>query len=468
MIKFTSWGAAQTTTGSLHLLQINGTKVVLDCGLYQGKRSLAREYNQNFPCDPAEVDCVILSHAHIDHCGNLPTFVRKGFKGPIYCTHATADLTRVLLRDSAYIQEKDATFMNKIHKRKGEQPITPLYTIEDAEAVFPQLVAMGYYRELTLSRNIDFKFLEAGHILGSAITQLDIRMNGTEKRLVFSGDIGRGHNSILRDPEIPSDTDYLIMESTYGARGTAPVANLRESLRDIVSRVAARGGKIIIPAFSVGRTQEIVYQLNNLVNANQLPNIPMIVDSPLSTNVTSIFRTHPECYNRGIRDVLMKDPNPFGFENLRYTQSVDESKALNDIKYPCIIISASGMCEAGRILHHLRNSISDPKNCVLIVGYQAEHTLGRRIVEKQDVVRIFGEEHRLRAEVEVLNGFSAHADESELKDFAFRVKERGDRLSKIYLVHGEIQQQEPLAKYLRHSLNVDVVIPERGQEHEMQ
>ena len=467
-INLTFWGAAQTTTGSFHVVEAGGHRIVLDCGLYQGRRKLAREYNSGFAIPPSEVSGLILSHAHIDHCGNLPTFVREGYDGPIYCTHATGDLARVLLMDSAYIQEKDAKFMNKIHKRKDEPLIDPLYTMDDAEAVLPHFVTVGYYREFCFARNICGKFLEAGHILGSAITEMDIESNGQTKRLVFSGDLGRGGNSILRDAEIPSDADYLIMESTYGGREHEPTENLRAGLRDLVKRVADRNGKIIIPAFSVGRTQEIVYQLNILFNAGELPRIPCFVDSPLSNNVTQVFRAHPDCFNRKTKDIMLNDPNPFGFELLRYTQTVDESKALNDINEPCIIISASGMCEAGRILHHLRNSIEDPKNCVLIVGFQAEHTLGRRIVERQETVRIFGEKHRLRAEVAVMNGFSAHADRHELKDFAFRVRERGERLKKIFLVHGEPSQQEPLAEYLRTSLGVEVYCPARGDQIQLE
>lgn len=462
-MQLTFWGAAGETTGSHHLLDVNGERFALDCGLYQGRRQIAREYNETFACPPAEVDAVVLSHAHIDHCGNLPTFVKNGFDGPIYATAATGDLVRTLLLDSAFIQEKDAEFVNKINKRKKRPLVEPLYTIEDAQEVFPHLVTLGYYRPLSLSPHVDLKFLEAGHILGSAIVELDVRESGHARRLVFSGDLGRGENSILRDPEIPSDADYLILESTYGNRSTEPRAELKTRLRDIVARTARRGGKVIIPAFSVGRTQEIVYQLNVLFNEGELPAMPCYVDSPLSANVTEVFRNHPECYNRPVREILLNDPNPFGFERLTYIRDVEESKNLNTYLGPCIIVSASGMCEHGRILHHLRNNIEDPKNTVLIVGFQAEHTLGRRIVERREVVRIFGDEHPLRAEVEVLNGFSAHADADELRDFAFRVMERGRRLKKIFLVHGEEDQQRPFAEYLRKLLNIDVIVPERGQ-----
>jgi metallo-beta-lactamase family protein len=308
------------------------------------------------------------------------------------------------------------------------------------------------------------KFLEAGHMLGSAQIQIDIDTGlGNKHRLVFSGDIGRSRRAILREPEIPSDTETLIMESTYGNRTSPPPDDLRDELRSLVQRVSERGGKIIIPAFSVGRTQEVVYQLNALFNEGSLPRIPIFVDSPLSANVTEVFRNHPECYNRETRDIMMDDPDVFGFSQLTYIRSAEESKALNHTPGPFIVISASGMCEHGRILHHLRNSIEQSRNCVLIVGYQAENTLGRRIVERQPTVRIFGEEHALRAEVKVLNGFSAHADMNELRDYAFRVHARSaGKLKRIYLVHGEDEPQNALAEYLRTALKIDVFIPGRG------
>jgi metallo-beta-lactamase family protein len=466
-MKLEFWGAAGQTTGSFHVIESAGHVLSIDCGLFQGKRSEARTLNGQFPRPPRDFSASILSHAHMDHAGNYPTFVREGYDGPIFCTGATEDLARLMLQDSAHIQEKDAAFVSKLRARKGEPPVEPLYTVEDAEATLPLLHRWGYYTENCPTRNVCAKFLEAGHILGSAVVQLDVEEKGKTHRVVFSGDIGRGNNPILRDPEIPSDTDILIMESTYGNREHTHTDAIRESLLETVRRVADRGGKIIIPAFSVGRTQEVVYYLNLLFNSGDLPEIPCFVDSPLSTNVTQVFRAHPECFNRRTQEVLRTDPNPFGFSRLRYTENVDESKALNEFDGPCIIISASGMCEAGRILHHLRNSIENPRNCVLIVGYQAAHTLGRRLVEKHEKVRIFGEEHRLRAEVKVLNGLSGHADSHGLKDFAFRIKERGGRLRKIFLVHGERDQQEPLAQYLRDILKVDVIMPDRGDSFEL-
>lgn len=465
----TFWGAARTTTGSLHLLDVAGQRVALDCGMFQGRRSLAREYNSTFPCPPADIAAVVLSHAHIDHIGNLPTFTRQGGdQASVYCTPATADLARVMLLDSAHIQEKDTQFVNKLRRKKHEPPVDPLYTVEDAERTLEQLMTFGYYRDKPIVDGITAKYLEAGHILGSAVTQLDLTEGGKKRRLVFSGDVGRSSHPILRPPEVPSDADYLIMESTYGARVHEPAGDLRAKLLDIVKRVAERGGKLIIPAFSVGRTQEVVFHLNALFNDGSLPRLRVYVDSPLSNNVTRVFRNHPECFNRDVRDLMRTDADPFGFDCLTYIEKAEDSKALNDLTEPAIIISASGMCEAGRILHHLRNSVGDAKNCVLFVGYQAENTLGRRLVEKAEKVRIFGEEHTVRCEIKSISGLSGHADANELKDFAFRVKQRGERLKRIFLVHGELPAQETLAAYLTETLGVPVSIPSRGDVVELE
>ncbi len=468
-MKLTFWGAAKTTTGSFHLLETNGKRIALDCGLFQGRRSEFYERNREFPCPPADVHATLLSHAHIDHCGNLPNFVAQGFKGNVFGTNATMDLARTLLLDSAFIQEKDVEFVNKIRAKKDEPPVEPLYTTSDVDPCLDLFVEIGYFRTFCFAEGFCGKFIEAGHILGSAQVQLDVdRSNGTTHRLAFSGDIGRAGRDILRDPEIPSEVQTLIMECTYGNRPTGQIEGLREELRDLVRRVADRGGKIIIPAFSVGRTQDLVYQLSLLAREGELPEIPIYVDSPLSANVTEIFRNHPECFDRETRDLLRTQHDPFGFEALTYIRDVEESKALNVRKEPAVIISASGMCEAGRILHHLRNSVHDSKNCILIVGFQAEHTLGRRIVEKRPKVRIFGEEHPLRAEVKVLEGFSAHADRDELRDYAFRVHARsGGLLERVFLVHGEEEGGAELAAYLRESLGVEVHFPSRGDAFEL-
>jgi len=462
------WGAAQTTTGSHHLIEVGDVKVALDCGMFQGKRAEANERNREFPWDPADVKAVILSHAHVDHCGNLPTFASQGFRGDIHCTHPTLEISRALLEDSAHIQMKDAQFMNKRLAKKGEPLVQPLYTIEQAQATFPQLSALGMHRDLCFAPRVCGMFLNAGHILGSAVTVLDLEEKGNKHRLVFSGDIGRKKMAILPAVAAPDHAHTLICESTYGNRVHEPEENLKANLLAVVKRTAERGGKIIIPAFSVGRTQEIVFRLNELFTEGLLPRIPIFVDSPLSVRVTDIFRRYPEYYNREAAAALATDPDIFGFETLRYTESVDESKALNDIDHPVVIISASGMCEAGRILHHLRNSISNSKNTILIVGFQAENTLGRRIVEKHPKVRIFGEEHALRAEVVVMNGFSAHADSEELLDYIFHVRERsGGELRRVFLVHGEKPGQEALAERIRDTMKLEVHIPARGDSFEL-
>ncbi|MCC5876130.1 MAG: MBL fold metallo-hydrolase [Candidatus Sumerlaeia bacterium] len=469
-MKMTFWGAASTTTGSLHLLEHHGKKIALDCGLFQGRRAEYFTRNKEFPCDPSEVSTLILSHAHIDHTGNVPNFVKQGFKGDIICTHATADLVRLLLLDSAHIQEKDIQFVNKKRARRKEPPLEPLYTIEDAEQCLDMFVGAGYYRPMVVDEELTIKFLDAGHILGSSQIQVDLaKGDGAEPhRLVYSGDIGRSKRVILRNPETPSEVDTLIMESTYGSRESPPFDNLKDDLRDLVNRVAERGGKIIVPAFSVGRTQQIVYQLNVLFNEEAIPRIPIYVDSPLSTNVTAVFRQHPECFNRQTRELLQTDDDVFGFDTLTYIRSVEESIELNKRKGPFMVISASGMCEAGRILHHLRNAIGNPNNCILICGYQAEHTLGRRLVEKQKEVRIFGETHELKAEVKVLNGFSGHADKEELREYAFRVEERsGGRLRKIYLVHGEEEARKDLAEWINTHLKARAILPQRGESFDI-
>ena len=452
------FGAAREVTGSMHLLTVCGKRILLDCGLFQGRRMEAFEKNSRFPYDPASIDSLVLSHAHIDHSGNIPQLVKQGFSGSIFCTHATQDLANIMLRDSAHIQQKDAEYVNKKNKKKGLPDIKPLYTMEDAENCIPQFVGLGYNRPFPLTPEITLTFQDAGHILGSAIVILDIEEQGRKQRLTFTGDLGRKNLPIIRDPFQVEATDILITESTYGNRFHDPIEDMKPSVLRIVKETADRGGKIIVPSFSVGRTQELVYYLHELFNEGKLPEIPIYVDSPLSVNVTEIFRLHSECYDRETADLFLDNhQDPFGFFRLKYIRNVEDSKKLNNSNECCMIISASGMCEAGRILHHLKNSAGNARNTILVIGYMAENTLGRRIVEKQPVLKIFGDEIPLRAQVEVMNGFSAHADQKGLMAFVNGIQKGPDL---VFVVHGEPESANTLAEMIR-SRDPDVHVPER-------
>ncbi len=464
-MRLTFWGAAQTVTGSLHMLDFEGGRVFMDCGLFQGRRSEAKRRNEEFPADPASVDVVLLSHAHIDHSGLLPKLYRDGFRGRVYATPATRDLCTSMLADSAYIQEKDADWVNRREKRRGGDAIEPLYDAFDVEGVMEHFEDVNYRERFSPLPGLHVEYRDAGHILGSATMSLEIEENGRTVTLGFTGDVGRADRPILRDPQTMPDCDYLLCESTYGGRTHDPPDASREELARVVSEAASRGGKVIIPAFAVGRTQEIVYRLDELTNEGRLPPIPVYVDSPLAVNVTDIFKRHPECYDDDLLAYMENDHEPFGFARLTYIRDVEDSKRLNTSRLPMVIISASGMCEAGRILHHLRNNISDPKNTVMIVGFCAPHTLGRRIVEKEPEVRIFGEPHRLRAHVEVMNSYSAHADEPELVEFVSRLDP--DRLKRIFLVHGDADRQLKLRDALDGAGYRDAYGPERGESFEL-
>jgi metallo-beta-lactamase family protein len=451
-------GAAHTVTGSQHLLEVNGSRILLDCGLYQGRRSETYERNRNHPFDPSKLDAVILSHAHIDHSGNLPHLVKHDFSGPIYATKATADLADIMLRDSGHIQESDAMFVNKKRAKRGEPPIEPLYTIRDAEQVASHFRQMEYEQTFEAAPGVTARFVEAGHILGSAAVVLDIEENGRKLRLWFSGDIGRRKLPLLRDPVLPEGADYMIMESTYGDKPHRDPEAAYEEFRDVVARTIKRDGKVIIPSFAVGRTQELVYYLNQMVNDGSVRRIPVFVDSPLAVNATDIFRKHPECFDKETHDFIREHEHPaLDFKGLTYTRSVEESKALNERKDPMVIISASGMAEAGRILHHLRNNIENPRNTVLIVGWQAPYTLGRRLADREKRIKIFGEAFTRRADVETIGGLSAHAGRDLLSEYALAVK---DQVKKIFLVHGEKKSAMALRENLSgHGLS-EVYYPE--------
>jgi metallo-beta-lactamase family protein len=455
-------GAARTVTGSMHMVTVGGRTILLDCGIFHGRRDESRERNARFPFDPSTIDAVVLSHAHIDHSGNLPTLVRGGFTGPIYCTAATKSLCEVMLRDSAFIQEKDAEFVNKKLRKKHLPAVEPLYTEEDVAKTLPLLQGEMYGATFDVIDGIQARYEDAGHILGSASVALTLREKATTVRLAFTGDLGRPNLPILRDPVFIGTADYLITESTYGGRFHAPVEEMKDQLLGPILRAYDRKGKIIIPAFSVGRTQEIVYMLHKLSVEGKIDHIPVYVDSPLSVNVTEVFRKHPECFDDEVLAILHSpaDNDPFGFERLTYIRDVEQSKELNAKQGPCIIIASSGMCEAGRIVHHLANNISDPKNMVLIVGYQADNTLGKRIVMKEPVVNVFGEPHDLKAEVVVLNSFSGHADRNELLGYLGKFSTKD--VKGVFVVHGDPDQAEKLGGGLRDAGFAGVSIPSRG------
>ncbi len=463
-MKITFWGAAKEVTGSRHLLEVNGKKILLDCGLFQGRRKETDVKNRELGFDPKELDAVILSHAHIDHSGALPYLVKMGYKGPIFSTFATRDLCNYMLMDSAFIQEKDVEFMNKKMEKKGLKPIEPLYSIDDAQRTLNNFYGVGYERAFVVTDGVVCSFYDAGHILGSSLVHLIIHDKKTDKRytFAFTGDLGRKNLPLLRDPQPLPPTDYLLTESTYGNRFHESILDAGKKLEEVVKRTVARGGKILIPAFAVERTQEIIYHLNLLWQKKLIPDIPVFVDSPLSANVTEVFGNHPECYDdETFKEFLDNRKDPFGFGRLQYTRDVADSKALNELNGPAIIISASGMCENGRILHHLRNNIEDPRNTVMIVGYMAKDTLGRKILEKQPIVNIFGEPFHLRAEVVVMDAFSGHADRSDLLDYISKV----EGLKKIFLVHGEEEQAGLFKGILEESGYKNVVQPGRGESY---
>ena len=437
-------GAAREVTGSCHVLRVAGKTIILDCGLFQGRRAESHQKNLRLPVPIDEIDAVVLSHAHIDHAGRLPFLVRHGYERTIWCTPATRDLCAVMLADSAHIQEKDADFL----ARRGKQPIEPLYSLRHATRTVELMTSVPYHRQFEVVPGVRVTFVDAGHILGSASLIVDCSEGGNTKRLVFSGDVGRSGLAIIRDPEPPEGADVVLMESTYGDRTHESTEGARARLASIIKDTAGRGGRVLIPAFAVGRTQELVYDLHVLARSGAIPTIPVYIDSPLAIDTTSVFEMHPDVFDSG-EDLVQTVQDLFRFELVHYTRDVEESKALAKIHGPMVIIAASGMAESGRILHHLAQGAADPRNTVLIVGFQAEHTLGRRIVERRPMLKIFGEEVPLRAQVEIINGYSAHADRVELGRWIDRVRDRSPRLSQVWLVHGEPPAQEALATTLR-------------------
>jgi metallo-beta-lactamase family protein len=461
-MQITFRGAARTVTGSMHEIQTGGRRLLLDCGMYQGRRSEAASRNKHFPFPPSEVDALLLSHAHIDHSGNIPNLTSNGFQGPIFTSPATIDLCGSMLQDSAFIQEKDAEFLNRRSSRRRRvieepptEPIEPLYTVEDAKAAMGHFRAVAMHERTEVMPGVFSTTHEAGHMLGSTFLELEIE----GKRLLFSGDVGRNSLPIIRDPERAVPADILIMESTYGDRLHQPLLHAKDKLASIINTTSGRGGKIIAPAFAVGRTQQLVLMIHELIREGKINEIPVFVDSPLAVNVTEAFRAHTECYDLETNTFLDSGDDPFGFRRLRYIRDVEESKALNDVRVPCIIISASGMAEAGRVLHHLHNNVSDPKNTVLITGFQAENTLGRKLLDGQKEVNILGDAVRVRAEVLKINELSGHADQQELLAW---MEPLAKSVKHVFLVHGEYLQQQALAAVIKDRYNLAVTIPDRG------
>jgi metallo-beta-lactamase family protein len=454
-------GATRTTTGSMYLLEIDHQKLLLDCGLYQGKRMESIERNRNFPFDPHQLDAVILSHAHIDHCGNLPNLCRQGFVGSIYCTFATRDLAGIMLEDSAEVQRADAEFVSRKRAKQNLPPVEPLYSARDAEQAVRQFISLNYDRPIPVANGVRVTFRDAGHILGAAQVVLDVREDGRQFRYLFSGDIGRGADDILRDPQPVEEVDFLQVESTYGGREHSAKAPAKQEVGQLVNATLAQNGKVIIPSFSVGRTQQIVYTLHQLTDEGVLAKVPIYVDSPLSVNATEVYRLHPECFNDTIYRYLREKTNPFGMENLTYIRELAHSMKLNTLPDPAIIISASGMCEAGRIRHHLKNHIGNPRNLILFIGYCAENTLGAQILAGRKIVNIFGEPHTVRARIASIDSFSGHADQGELTRY---IESLTGPLKRIFVVHGEESQGLAFAEVLRKlKPAATVVVPQPQQ-----
>jgi len=429
-VKLTSYGATRGVTGSKHVLEVNGNRILLDCGMFQGHRVEAAERNRKLGFEAGTIHAAILSHAHIDHSGMFPMLSKQGYSGPIYCTPATRDLCAVMLLDSAHIQQRDAAWLSK----KKMTFVPPLYGPDEVQDAMRKMISVPYEMRMPIVPGVFFTFHDAGHVLGSAMVEIEFEEHGKWRRLLFSGDIGRKQMPILRDPWEPRDADIVLMEGTYGDRDHHPIQEIERRLAQVVREAYERGGKIIIPTFALERAQEVIYVLKKLELANAIPDIPVFVDSPLTCNVTHIFRLHTECFDKEFSALMQEAGDPFQLRRIRYIRALEESMALNTMEGPAIIIAAAGMCEHGRVVHHIKNHCADPKTTILIVGFQAKNTLGRRIVERRRVIRVLGVDRELNARVEIMNEFSAHAGQKELLKFGLRFK---DCAETILLVHGE-------------------------------
>jgi metallo-beta-lactamase family protein len=454
-------GAAQNVTGSRHLLEANGTRLLVDCGLYQERHFLDRNW-EPFNVPPESINAVFLTHAHLDHCGLLPKFVREGFKGKIYCTQATAEVARIILLDSAKIQEEDVEHKLKRHQkegRKSQHPEVPLYTIKDAEACFPYFETVGYGQTLKIADGIEVTFCDAGHVLGSSMIRVDINKNGDKRTVLFTGDLGRPDRPILPDPSVPQEVDYVIMESTYGDRDHLDTGNIKKQIAEVINSTRKRGGNIVVPSFALERSQEILFYINELLSEDAIPHLMIFLDSPMAAQITEIFRHHQELFDDQARELVMNHHSPFDIPELKVTTTGEESKAINHIRGTCVIIAGSGMCTGGRIKHHLVNNIARKESSIMFVGYQAAGTLGRLLVDKAKEVRIFGQKYKVRAKVKQINGFSAHADRNEMLNWLLKFKSPP---KEIFLVHGESQSAQAFKEFITAKTGWKTIVPSYG------
>ncbi len=457
-IKLSFLGAAQNVTGSRHFLEANGVRILVDCGLYQEREFRARNW-EKFPVPPKSIDAVLLTHAHLDHCGLIPKLVREGFQGRIYCTDATADITRIILLDSAKIQEEDAKFKRKRHKREGRKgpfPEIPLYTTEDANSCFPLFSTVKYEQPVRIADGVEASFHDAGHILGASMIKVDIGRNGDKRSVLFSGDVGRWGKPILQDPSLFEEADYVLVESTYGDRIHDKNEDISRTLAEAINTAKRSGGKIIVPSFALERSQEVLYHLNDLLTKGRIPDVKVFVDSPMAVNVTDVFKKHTDLFDDEMIERLSKGNSPFHFPNLKMVRTVNESKAINMMRGTFIVIAGSGMCTGGRVKHHLVNNISKPNTAVLFVGYQAAGTLGRHIVDGAKEARILGKKYKVKARIIRIHGFSGHADRDELMRWLSGLKKPP---KKVFVVHGEAEAAHNFADYLIEKNGWQVSVP---------
>ena len=462
-IKLKFLGAAQNVTGSRHFLQANGASILVDCGLYQERQFRDRNWD-SFPIPPNQIDAVLLTHAHLDHCGLMPKLVKEGFKGKIFCTEATAEIAQIIMLDSARLQVEDAEYKKKRHKKQGKTSphgYEPLYTVEDAEATFPHFSRVKYNQTVKVAENINATFCDAGHVLGSSTIRVDVTEDGISRSVLFSGDIGRPNRPIVHDPKVPDRADYVVVESTYGDRVHRPTADIKETVAEIINSTVEAGGNIIIPSFALERSQEILFYLSELLQEGRIPQLPVFLDSPMAIRITKVFKEHPELYDHEMRDAIQSHQRPFSFPGLHISSTTDESKAIKNISTPIMVIAGSGMCTGGRVKHHLVNNISEAQNTIMFIGYQAVGTPGRSIVDGIKEVRILGEKRQINARIAQVHGFSSHADKEEILTWLRGIKQQPKG---IFVVHGEAESAKAFGRFLEENGTWQVNVPEYQQE----